>query len=88
MHMPLSVRSYWHVQLRQLRQVQRGRRLGEEPVHPRVLAVVDPDRAAEELQPVRPLVPHRVERLEHVVEPAQLAQRGQRAAIGRVLPRP
>ena len=88
MHMPLSVRSYCTYSSGSSRQVQRGGRLGEEPVHPRVLPVVDPDRAAEELQPVRPLVPHRVERLQHVVEAPQLPQRGQRAPVGRVLPRP
>ena len=88
MHIAVDRAVVLHVQLGQLGHVERRRRLGEEPVDPRVLPVIDPDRAAEELQPPGPLVPQRVERLEHVVEAAQLAQRGQRAPVGRVLPGP
>jgi hypothetical protein len=49
--------------------------------------VVDPDGAAEELQPVRPLVPEPVECLEYVVEAAQLAQGGEGTPVRRMLPR-
>ena len=60
--------------------------LGEDPVDPLVLAMIDSYGAAEHLEPERALVPGAGERAQQVVEAAQLAQRGQRAAVGRVLP--
>src|SRR2546430_440688 len=65
------------VELRKLGDVEGRRRLGEEPVHPRMLAVVDPDRPAQVLQAPGALVPQARDRLEHLVEPTQFTQRGQ-----------
>jgi hypothetical protein len=58
------------VQLGQFGHVERGGGLGEAVVHPRVLPVVDPDRAGQVRQPEPPLVPQAEEAAYHLVEAA------------------
>jgi hypothetical protein len=77
-----------HVKLGQLGDVERLSRLRVPLVDLRVLPVIDPDRGGEVGEAEAPLIPHPEESLDHVVEAAQLTQRGERAPVGRVLPGP
>ncbi len=80
-------RAVGDVELRQLPYVERAARLGVEPVHPRELALVDPDRRSEELQPHGALVDQPGDLPQHEVEALELPQRHQGTPVRRVLPR-